>query len=260
MAQKPMITSYKNIYLTSILSLIMGAFGYSIGGIFFAYLYWSWVWGLKLLYPGYLRRVKSHRFGWMRAYGYFFYGAFYICWALLVGAFGGGIYKVIIDWRALISKSTAQDFYAKTKDISKSEAPTKKCPNCAEEIKLDAKECRYCGRQFRDGEIAEAKREIEPLTKAEKEKVRKKAEEDEKRKTLKKATTLKVFGWILVCLGVFLPLVYVGGVISRPKPIATPWFIFGIVFWFLPLVLGLILLRKGGYVRQSINGHSKSPL
>lgn len=34
---------------------------------------------------------------------------------------------------------------------------TKRCPDCAETIKLEAKVCRYCGRQFSDDEMEQAR-------------------------------------------------------------------------------------------------------
>ena len=106
---------YRNIFLSIILSLIMGVEGciwglhshLAYGGVMGAYWLWSYVWGLKLLYHSYMRRVKSERFLLFRLSGYFYWGAFYICWSMLYGFFGGGIYKFIIDIKKVKSlKST----------------------------------------------------------------------------------------------------------------------------------------------------------
>jgi hypothetical protein len=100
----------RNILLAFVISLGLGLVGYFMeiekgakGGIFFAYWLWSWVWGLKLLYPSYIRRIQSHSSSLMQAYGVFYWGAFYFCWALGVGLLGGGIYKFIIDMQTLLS-------------------------------------------------------------------------------------------------------------------------------------------------------------
>ena len=84
-----------NIYLSLILAGIM----FFAGGIFLAYGYWSWWWGLQLLWPMYknsviYKEIPPDAF-LMRLWFPIFYFPIYITIAGVVGIFGGGIYKFI---------------------------------------------------------------------------------------------------------------------------------------------------------------------
>ena len=59
--------------------------------IVFAYLFWSAFWGLVLLGPSFGKLVTHSRFG---PVGIFYFPA-YLGWAVVYGALGGGIYKLI---------------------------------------------------------------------------------------------------------------------------------------------------------------------
>lgn len=93
-----------SFYVRIMVSFIFALLGYLMSEkanamlrIIAAYACWSWFWGLVHLYPTYIRSVQSERFSLLQAYGYFQWGAVYICQAMLFGVFGGGIYHFIIE-------------------------------------------------------------------------------------------------------------------------------------------------------------------
>lgn len=114
--EKKLIRKLKNICL----SLIFAVFGFFMGiqerfgvkgGVVFAYMGWSWFWGLKLLWPRYVERAKYKKHAiskkgllnkilsidaFLMKFTYpIFLFPVYTTWALGVGIFGGGIYKFI---------------------------------------------------------------------------------------------------------------------------------------------------------------------
>lgn len=72
-----------------------------------AYIGWSWFWGLVLLYPAFLRRIKSE-IPMIQGWAFLYYGAIYVCLSLPVGALGGGIYRFTEDLLALRKKHATQ--------------------------------------------------------------------------------------------------------------------------------------------------------
>ena len=105
-----------NMYLSLIFAVI-GFFigiqeGFGVkGGVVFAYMGWSWFWGLKLLWPRYIERAKYQKYpiskkgllnkilsidAFLINFTYpIFLFPIYLTWALGIGVFGGGIYKFI---------------------------------------------------------------------------------------------------------------------------------------------------------------------
>lgn len=92
-----------NIYLSFILAGIVFALYVNlqqvVTGILLAYVYWSWWWGLQLLWPMYKSSAKYEGSApdafLMRLWTPIFYFPIYLCLAGVVGIFGGGIYKFI---------------------------------------------------------------------------------------------------------------------------------------------------------------------
>jgi hypothetical protein len=75
-------------------SLIKGEI---IMGILLAYVFWSWWWGVQLLWPSYIKNTKYERETFdaslMKIWLPIFYSPLFLMKSLIVGIFGGGFYK-----------------------------------------------------------------------------------------------------------------------------------------------------------------------
>lgn len=65
----------------------------------------------------------------------------------LVGAFVGGIVTDVVTI-PLYAAKVKKDLALRPRGQAEANYPTKKCPDCAENVKSEAKVCRYCGHQF----------------------------------------------------------------------------------------------------------------
>ncbi len=101
--QRELVLRKVNIILSFVLAGIIffsGLWdGKVVDGILLAYAYWSWWWGLQLLWPKYKSWAKYEGNAidafLMRLWYPIFYFPIYLMWAGVAGIFGGGIYKFI---------------------------------------------------------------------------------------------------------------------------------------------------------------------
>lgn len=183
-----------------------------------------------------------------------------------------GYYSVVLEysrtWGNFLDtcqfQSVPQSLTASS--VSPANFETKKCPQCAETIKLEAILCRYCGHHFSEEEVKRASRK-----RAEEE--RKKATaaiEAEKKRVLmesqRAAAALKAFrqrkaryrrtiAWILIVASCLLFLSWVGGVVDLAKDWTVSQFIGAlamalVILVAIPVIPALLLLRSAKRLSQ----------
>ena len=139
---------------------------------------------------------------------------------------------------------------------------TRKCPSCAETIKLEALICRYCGHKFTQDEVREAKVEVQlkgSEIAQEQRKLELARQQQRQIKRLKGRRTRRlVFGILLTWMGVCMTIGMIVMFFSSPAPgntaeqqkIAAA--LGGLLFGVVPLIIGIVLLRAARFAKRAL--------
>lgn len=187
------------------------------------------------------KRLGKPRWGWAIIAGFIFMsalgqiardmqatgdsGSFGV--ASLVGGFAGAWAGFFTLYRILTRKAVVRKEF---------EVLSKKCPSCAEEIKLEAKVCHYCNHKFDETEIAKIEKYVQAhnLLKEKQPKIN-------KMKLLFKLYRI-VGGLFFVFGGLFVILV-LAAIFKVPETHAVSLIVFGIFSSSL-IFLGIFMFRK----------------
>ena len=133
--------------------------------------------------------------------------------------------------------------------LSSSTDQYKKCPKCAELIQIEAFVCRYCGHQFNEADVLQAKEFIISQN-------AKLSEQIMLAKLQKKRKRRLFWGWVLVSIGGFffftMAIAYLFPTSKELRDDAKMGIIYTIIFFAVPLILwGFFLFRKAKNIKQN---------